>query len=205
MQGIEFAHRNVPLVLDGTQTVTHRLVNLVPPGTASIQLVEGRRWTALDKSKVYIRQLRGPYLVNELLYMRECWTLSGGDVLYRADDPDGDYGWADPWMMPVNASRAQIRVVNITTERIRDVDPGDCLREGAWRPPADPPPPSPCGPIEKGECVDADYLRDRFARAWNLLHDDRSGASWSDNPWTWRIEFATVPSQTKPEKKEHHG
>lgn len=189
MQGIEFHYSQVPGLLDGSQTVLHRLIDTMPADTHTFQHADGRRWAALDKAKVFLRQLRAPYVVSELLFLREEWALSGGKVHYRADDPGADLPWASPWMMPVNASRAQLCVVGVTPERIQQVDPRDCLLENAWRPPKEPPLPPACGPVEKGECVDSDYLRNQFARAWDQRCAGRPGASWDDDPWTWRIAF----------------
>lgn len=197
MIGIDLNDGQVRRLLDGAGAVLHRRVFADDFGSRvrTISRVGGFAWAAFGPDRVLVRYVHPPIPRGDLAFVREAWSLGGGRVHYRADGP-ADRPWAPPSLMPPNAARLHVSVGAVRPARLHDVAARDAVSTGAWTPPESAPPWPACGPVPKGECVDADYLRDAFARAWAQSHGQDA---WDANPWIWRLEL----HPTEKEKRRH--
>ena len=107
---------------------------------------------------------------------------------YRATDPapelwcdrhDGGpcCHWKPAIHMPRWASRITLRVTSIRVERLQAIADADARAEGI-----DPATVDTHRPYRFGFSP-----RESFAALWDSINGER--ASWSSNPWIWRIEF----------------
>jgi hypothetical protein len=182
MQGIGFTTHNVPLVLSGAKDVTRRMIKGVPEPVTRIEHSHRKVWSMLDADGILVGTIRCRYYPGETVYMREQWLLADGHILYRADHPDDPKRhWATSRFMPANASRQLLTVLSIRAERLQAIEDADVSREGI--------------------AVDQGPIRDHFARLWNEINAGRQGgASWTSDPWVYRIELQRT---TNTEKKQH--
>ena len=111
------------------------------------------------------------------LWVRETWRPcydDGSGTAYRADRLPGTPEDAGPWnssrFMPRKRSRITLGVETVSVERLQDITPEDCVREGSyWA----------TDPDDEGG----------FANLWDSLNGKREGCAWADNPWAWVIQF----------------
>lgn len=193
----------VRAILDDRKTVTRRLCSAQPrlPGvTFAPDPAYPGAWLWGTPAET-LGTVRCPYgAPGDRLWVKERWRPAG-----RARTPTGVYidysagcetwvmpspdpvkwGAADPGpmrsplYMPRWASRLTLDVVSVRAKRLWDIDDADARREGC-----------------DGHTVDgrAGYPiggspRDEFRDLWDAINGTRPGASWSDNPWVWRVEF----------------
>ena len=199
MQGLSFSPHNVPLVIAGTKDVTRRLVRfpaaIDDSQVASIKHVEGKIWVAYDASGVCLGHLRSRYYPGETVYLAEQYSVVGDEIVYRADyeadahvKPEPRPTWVPPWLLSAAMSRHRLLIASMRAERLHTIQGGDVVREGVWQAPS-PPAPPPIGPLAQGECVDLEFLRNKYARAWDAINAHRKGGvPWADDPFVWRIE-----------------
>jgi len=78
------------------------------------------------------------------------------------------------------ASRIQLEINNIRTERIQEISASDCLAEGIN--------------------IDPEYFKkmpgkilafEKFKSLWDSINEKR-GYSWDKNPWVWVVEFKVI-------------
>lgn len=153
-------------------------------------------WYVKEKAKQ-------PYIIGDILWVRETWCklydLDNNDQIiektgkyyYRADGynptpyncfPDGDgfYGdrncprWKPSIHMPRKAARIFLKITNVRTERIHEINDEGAKAEGAnvgvgWE--------------EKMK----ESAIERFRKLWDSIYKN-----WNDNPWVWVIEFERV-------------
>lgn len=143
----------------------------------------------------------------DILYVRETWNfiyeMDGNDRLiedtgcyvYYADDTMPCSHWVDsetgkhkdhmPWRpsihMPKEAARIWLKVTDVRVERLKTMNLGDFLAEGAVIRP------------EAFNDPDNAYLqaRDVFVKIWDrtIKKSDIGLYNWDANPWVWVIEF----------------
>lgn len=112
---------------------------------------DGTHWHHL----LAMRELKPPYKVGDILYVRETWYYEEGwhDVtegepvlpsgrylhryVYRTDNPNypvdvgvGAYGWKPSIHMPKEAARIFLRVTNVYVEQLQDITDEQALKEG---------------------------------------------------------------------------
>ena len=137
------------------------------------------RCPALDGDRLWVRETFAEYEPDDVL---------GSRFYYRADHATGEcqvrpgmfLKWKPAIHMPRTASRITLDVTNVRIERLHAITDAEALLEGVrhydpehlWNVPR--PPFAP---------------REVFTRLWCAINGD---ASWSSNPWVWRIEFKRV-------------
>jgi len=88
--------------------------------------------------------------------------------------------WKPSIHMPRWASRITLEIKNVRVERVQDISPSDCLKEGLE-------------PVSLYDLdCDAEYKKkDEFIALWNSIKEKR-GYGWEKNPWVWVIEFEMI-------------
>lgn len=91
--------------------------------------------------------------------------------------------WTPPIFMRRPASRILLEVVSVRVERLHAITEEDARREGADRVNGHP---------ERGAIVgNGPSHREGFAQLWEDINGKR--ATWSSNPFVWRVEFQRLP------------
>lgn len=101
------------------------------------------------------------------------------DAMFMGDDSDS-VTWRDASAMPEWAVRTRVRITEIRVERLREISPSECKREGAI--------------AEYGH--DGMLAIRAFAAAWDATHD-APGTKWSDSPWVWVLTFTRVSPDSR--------
>jgi len=210
---ILFSTSMVKAILDGTKTMTRRVVkNKVPIGN-------------FDETVKYTK-----YHVGDVLWVRETWLklvpehFVGNYFVYKAN-ADGDtekirneyiklgypYKWKPSIIMPKEAARIFLKIKSIRIERLQNITPIDAACEGIQ--------------VDIPECLkgvnypnDFDKYSERQKNDWcdlrarhdymakcevnqNLLAafkelwdslNAKHGYSWDTNPWVWVYEFERI-------------
>ena len=203
-RGILFSAPMVRALLDGTKTVTRRLVKaasgrqsawLTPAllnssPRAEMGHVDGALGAQFEHPKGGpLGWVRCPYgNAGDRLWVREtfCEGYPGtaDRYLYRATYEGGcEHKWTPGIHMPRTASRITLRVVDVRVERLHAITDTDIEREGVVL----------TGPasalVQRVGGVSA--ARERFVGLWEEINGKR--APWSTNPWVWRVAFEVVP------------
>jgi hypothetical protein len=174
MRPIAFNPENVRRILDGTKTMTRRVVE---PQSLSSVMVEGVR-------------LSCPYVSSGgqpdepmFLWVQEKWCGSKTEPIdnplrYKADYPDdynealtkdhayGAYQWQPATTMPYWASRIQLKIVTVGIERLQSITKIGAIKEGV---------PSIAA----------------FIKMWNEINEIR-GYGWDENPYVYAILFRKI-------------
>lgn len=147
-----------------------------------------------------------PCQTGDILYVRETWQyvydLDGneqiieetGRYVYAADgynlyniwvNSDGTHKDHMPWHpsihMPKEAARIFLRVTDIRVERLQDITPAECVKEGVSN-----------GFMNFYEM--RDYPTAFGNEIWNstIKPKDRALYGWDANPWIWVIKFERI-------------
>lgn len=221
-------------ILDDRKTVTRRVIKLKYSNTHikwhkdkyGKQLVEiqndvegetygvrndGTHWQRV----LAMREIKLPYKVGDILYVRETWKQATTDYagggyalkdlyLYKADkdvDTDGmivEDKWHPSIHMPKEAARIFLRVTDVRAERLQDIITNGCLtpsnihKEGLHKPCIlCIHPDFDCGDYIKNKTCD---LVNKYIDLWNstVKKSDLDRYGWDANPWVWVIEFERV-------------
>lgn len=217
---------SAPMVLaigEGRKTQTRRLVKPQPPedygtmhvGTFAPLRVDsrGEQYPGPEVFGVFTEDgdwaLRARYQPGDVVYVKETWAESAGDIIYRADCPDGGGGtpsdycvaafevdgrddrWRSPLHMPALAARYWLKVEAVRVERLQAISEADAIAEGvdAWE---------SCPP----ECVSKSHERDghrmrvdpRAAYA-ALINSIYGPGTWESNPWVWAYTFSRTEAK----------
>jgi hypothetical protein len=105
-----------------------------------------------------------------------------GKIPEECDRGASDNVWRSPTTLPRWASRRQLEVTAIRTERLQAISAEDAKAEGAK--PIMPPILYPDEPISE-----YDYRRG-FQRVWNAINEKKN--PWESNPLVWSISFRKV-------------
>lgn len=195
--GIIFCGSLVPKLLDGTKTVTRRLVRF-PQGSEFVQDAAGKLALTRFVDHTHVR-LPCPYgRPGDLLYVKETWRPSIGEhgtcYAYRAtethacgkpvpDEVQPYEKWRSPRFMPKAAARVWLELGSVRAERLQDITEADTLEEGMNGRFCD----STSGALCDGY---GNTTRDQFARLWDELNYAK--APFDSNPFVWRLEFRRV-------------
>lgn len=197
---ILFSGPMVRAILDGTKSMTRRVVNPQPDEDGLVDLRD--EWQDTDA-----REYHCPYgQPGDRLWVRETWCYAtdsfavtvgagykaDGAVVLRGDlplstIPDGSQvfnGHAEKWPtnvtrwrpsihMPRWASRLTLELTGVRVERLQDITEADAIAEGVTSPPGWANVPG-------------------FAVLWNSINAAR-GYGWDANPWVWVVEFRRLP------------
>ena len=128
MKGITYPQQQIPAVLDGSLTVTRRLVK--PQIWYQETHEGGSYWDIMPR-----------YYPGETVYVQETFAHCPVDfndtkgIIYKADKKYNDYvctfEWRSPVTMPEWASRQKQRVVSVRCERLQEITEEDAKCEGA--------------------------------------------------------------------------
>lgn len=204
MKPILFNTEMVRKILSGEKTVTRRVVKPQPPEGARLEY-SPKHGEALDYATGPYPMpneraaYKAPYQPGDVLYVREkfaCDGFDGREYLYvywtDVDDcdrvvwgdldegewaPSSDYNWRPSIHMPKEAARIFLRVTSVRAERLQEITPYSCIREG----------------IESHalHAVGASFVIGMFSDLWDstVKPAERDRCGWAANPWVWVIEF----------------
>lgn len=147
MKGIMFSDELIPLVIDGSKTMTRRIMK-VQPGR-----VRNSVFAKSGFEDEHGRELKSRYLSGETVYVKEAWrTVEYWDdvsqlnipvdasVNYRVTDVFFDDRladlcgkWRNKMFMPEWASRCKIKITGVRAERLQDISEEDAVKEGINR------------------------------------------------------------------------
>ncbi len=172
----------VRAILEGRKTQTRRLVK--PQG---IKCYKG----AYSKGYILSTTVNSMYCA-DILWVRETWQESEcfdfhvkGKYAYLANDYENELSqeykikWRPSIHMPRAAARLFLRVTNVRVERLQDITPDDCEKEGmdAW--------------IDDGVHDPGDAMYLQFKNLWDSVYK-KQDFGWDVNPWVWVIDFERV-------------
>lgn len=137
-----------------------------------------------------------PYEIGDVLWAKEAWFQIGDKFYYRTDGecrPEGTGKcWILPDVMPKEAARFFIRVLDIFPQKLKGFTNYEAMQEGflgvrCW-----------CWPVDtKKDCVQcggSGWLiqpYEEFEEYWDAraLISDHLEWIFENNPWVWVIEF----------------
>ena len=175
-------------VLEGRKTMTRRII---PEDETKGGLVPisfwNRKWCGSHG-----RPLKSqPYSVGEVVAVAQSYLaiheemMDGdyGDAIY---DPfrwaivDDKPGWSNKMFVKADLMPHQIRITNTRVERLQDISPEDCVKEGVWE-------------AQQVNYTSIDGIPFSPCEAFATLIDKVSGkGTWASNPWVFVYEFELV-------------
>ena len=135
MKPILFNTEMVRAILDGSKTVTRRVVKPQPKGHAALlktEFGEGAVYTFEDGT------VTSPhYRPGNILYVRETWQKNpygiGWPYFYKASPEEFDHApdkWSPSIHMPRKAARIFLWVTDVRVERLQDITDDGVEKEG---------------------------------------------------------------------------
>ena len=145
------------------------------------------------------------FAVGDVLYVRETWcfipciecansdvcvrdaivyedadSISSGCFTYRAGYGGDRLTWRPSIHMPKCAARIFLEITNVRTERLQNITPIECVREGA--------------DAEAITAVGDDFVRGMFADIWDCTvpKEQRAVYGWDANPTVDVYEFRVL-------------
>lgn len=201
MKPIIFTTEMIQAILDGRKSMTRRVMKPQPYKDGMWWQYNKHSSGTIDPHEIGNEPLcvKCPYgKAGDILYVRETWATQrpaigpGEEIpdytnyIYKADNPEPYWGngkWKSPRFMPKAAARIFLKVTDVRVERLQEITPDDCEREGIEID-YDYPIIGPC---------EADYqLRasEPFQELWDLINSKKY--PWSSNPWVWVIIFTRI-------------
>lgn len=187
----------VRAIIDRRKTVTRRV--LKPKYTNTQIIIKNGRAFETVGTLATTTEIKLPYQVGDILYVRETWLKCGEEYWYKASRQDiNDNIWHPSIHMPKEAARIFLRVTNVHVEQLQDIITGDYKtplninREGLL---------SPCSRCthHNGDCKDfiaqnSCRLVGGYIKLWNgtVKKSDLDKYGWNANPWVGVIEFEKV-------------
>jgi uncharacterized protein YhfF len=177
MKGIMFSDELIPMVLDGSKTMTRRIMKEQP-----IDAIDG-----VNNPRIQPR-----YRVGETVYVKEAWsvvhrldsvkqselpTIYGGEPLKIDYCADGVYTGKrrNKMFMPEWASRCKLEITGVRAERLQDISAEDAIKEGV-----------------STNLREHDAVCDLRAKFSNLIDRINGVGAWDSNHWVWVYEFRRV-------------
>jgi hypothetical protein len=207
-----FCGSMVRAILEDRKTMTRRVIQPPPSGTENFppnQFCDSwyfrDAYYACPENDIG-RYVKCPYGVpGTRLWVRETWAAFNTGyydrpemgVFYRADGEQEriDRGrWRPSIHMPRWASRLTLEVCEVRVERLQSISAEDARAEGIREVTKD-------GQVKKYCVYDrgdmsstpwAEMARDpvsAYRLLWDSINGKRSGCSWADNPWVWKVSF----------------
>ena len=195
---ILFSTSMVKAILDGKKTQTRRVIKIDDaPENWKISIAG----TSIVRAEPYDVKLPR-YAAGDILWVRETWSehqeyynnsakvFAEPHYIYKAD---GVYAnkWRPSIHMPKEAARIFLKVTDVRVERLQDITPTQCLKEG-------------CNakqissymkqlPFSNDDNFFISY-RLSFKDIWDstIKKQDLDKYGWEGNPWVWVIEFERV-------------
>lgn len=204
MKPILFNTEMVKAILDGRKTQTRRLIKpRYRSDESGFQVITTRSGEFVrvekiddDECGIFVdgteRYVNPPYLIGDILYVRETWRRTGVALRpysYKADEKSIIYKWEPSIHMPKKIARIFLRVTNVRVERLQDMEWKDIAKEGVTLKGLD-------NPQKWGQYRDW-YA---FQGLWDgtIKKKDIARYGWEANPWVWVIEFEKCD---KPEEE----
>lgn len=208
MKPILFNTEMVRKIVDGTKTVTRRVV----PERVLEKYYDYDEWcNAVMSSDIPCQRYyekdafmqNTPYLTGDILYVREAFGRHpSGKYCYRADYIGAfGWGWHPSIHMPKEAARIFLRATGVRAERLQDITDEQALAEGATGVPCNHPDISLAGgTICCVDCMNTGWLEPpkvNFAEIWDstIKRKDREKYGWDANPWVFVIEFERISKE----------
>lgn len=210
MKGLSLCDDMLRAFAEGRKTCFRELMNPQPDyiSVAGLPFLE---------TKPYPTQIKPRYLPGEVVYIKEAWMSATPDsgesfgILYRATlskpwtdvewqksfKPDeraikyftGKDTWRSPSFMPEWAARYHARITDVRPERIQEITPEDCEREGiTGKTLASPVRGLPYEEYENGDGLVYTEPLIAFHALWDRLHP----GSWGKNDWVFRYGIERV-------------
>jgi len=218
---IIFKPEMVKAILNGTKTVTRRVIKTPP-----CEIHEQGGYITVTKPRKFKDEYARlcpyePYHVGDILWVRETWSIHPltkpdnlselgycsvctackkrkGKYIYKASFPKSYpcTGWKPSIHMKREAARIFLKIKSISVGRLQDIGEKDAKAEGV----------EPINPldlkqlpmslIEPGGKYGKGVIRNTSYRAafyelWEKINAER-GYSWDSNPWVWVIEFKRI-------------
>lgn len=192
---IIFSTESVKAILNGTKTMTRRVIKPQPLPTAQPCTCQGIKhfYTAKEPQPIdkcepthNVLTIKCPYgQVGDRLWVREKHYpyYSTADkkwlCIYYADNPY-EAVWKPSLFMPRWASRITLEITGVRVERVQDISVEDCIAEG----------------IKKHISTFAGMSEERnpiysYELLWDSLNAKR-GYGWEVNPFVWVISFKGI-------------
>lgn len=199
---ILFSGPMVRAILDGTKTVTRRLVK-PQPDTTEQRLRELGAWVEGMTLGEHVNAAWQAGFVDEpcpygelgdRLWVAESYFINdyrdgeipeaeraATQVVYQADPwpcwegEEGEICWGNSKTMPQWASRIQIEVTDVRIEQLHMISIGQICKEGLAR--------------SMYEFRPVTMAFDAFADVWDSIY---GVGAWNANPWVWVVEFKRV-------------
>jgi len=179
----------VRAALNGSKT-QHRVrvqFKRPPPWQIMDEGDDGKPWPFFQDEFGDYHPMHCPFGVpGDTLWVRETFAECGGQVVYRADNPDGYPGanfqpWRSPLAMPRHLSRLTLEVESVRVQRLQDISEEDARAEGFPWSDGNP------GPFGPGQMVVE--TKNEFRHYW---YDKHGPKSWDANPWVFATTFKRV-------------
>lgn len=210
--GLIFKGALIPPLIDGTKTLTRRMLKLQPKQYSDNSWFwQNKKFDAgychTSKSRMMGFMLEhGEYQIGDRIWVRETFGYEirniGGTphekFVYRASKPEAvrcydcngnelPMKWTPSIHMPRRASRIEREIINVRVEQLQDITDRDAIREGFKAIEG-----AKWQTFEEAEAglpMHDHTARDAFEGFWRTQYGDQS---WDQNPWVYVIEFKKV-------------
>lgn len=206
MKGILFKPYLLPAVMDGTKTMTRRVMKPQPTASKSVEgaydfkvmrgdklIAAGNNLLPAHLGSSFFGMLDfSRYQPGEVVYVKEAWMKNtiptGWPYWYKlganVDFTNPEYEkWKSPMFMPEAAARTFLKITDVRAERICDISEEDCFAEGIY------PPYKHIGPHKSPHDPELNF---------DGPHEAFFALIWSVNPgidlntWVWVYTFERV-------------
>lgn len=175
---IIFSNEMVRAILSGQKTQTRRIIKPQP-----------RVKSKCPATEMWFKDIQCRYgKPGDRLWVREAWNFISDEIIvlaYRADDETQIDKWRSPILMPREASRITLEIIDVRVERLQEIKAIEVISEGIQF--------EQHAEFENGGLTPCDEIRawQMFADGWDKLNAKR-GFSWDSNPWVGVIEFKKI-------------
>lgn len=140
MQGILFLESLYKKIVEGNKTMTRRsganlhVINDYPDFYELVGFTDDTHNAVFWRVKDPIpRTIRPRYKLGEILYIKEpIHKLPDGTTIYKYCNhlAPVDIKWSNKLFMPKSDAREFIKITGVTVQRLLDITPQDCIKEG---------------------------------------------------------------------------
>lgn len=194
MKPILFNTEMVQAILEGRKTVTRRIIKGLPQDVKRIGWL-----TDSGNAKSYgtvafdvngnRKYFKLPYLIGDILYVRETFVTHRNDVFYKADNEwlklknlGISFKWKPSIHMPKEAARLFLRITDVRIERLQDITEEQAMQEG----------------IEKMSTPNISGVGETFIQGfgelWNstIKKSELDKYGWHANPYVFVYRFNVI-------------
>lgn len=184
----------VQAILEGRKTVTRRIIKGLPQDVKCIGWL-----TDSGNAKSYgtvafdvngnRKYFKLPYLIGDILYVRETFVTHRNDVFYKADNEwlklknlGISFKWKPSIHMPKEAARLFLRITDVRIERLQDITEEQAMQEG----------------IEKMSTPNISGVGETFIQGfgelWNstIKKSELDKYGWHANPYVFVYRFNVI-------------